>query len=75
MSPNATTIDAVRHVLRAVADLRTAAVAAETEFAADLRLVDESAQVSARNLVHYIALRRHDLRPLQEMLHGELGDG
>lgn len=40
----------------------------ETEFAAQLAAVAEDYRASAVNLVHYLALRRHDLRPLQETL-------
>lgn len=40
----------------------------EHELSGEISLVPLRAQASARNLVHYIALRRHDLRPLQHEL-------
>lgn len=48
--------------------LRDAMHAAETRFAAALEQIHPEQQASARNLLHYVALRRHDLRPLQEQL-------
>ena len=53
---------------RGVEQLRLAALAAETEFA---ELLDQAApelRESAYNLAHYLAVRRHDVRPLQEEL-------
>ncbi len=40
----------------------------EQELREEISLVPGQAQASARNLVHYMALRRHDLRPLQQEL-------
>ncbi len=40
----------------------------EHELSGEISLVPPQAQASARNLVHYIALRKHDLRPLQKEL-------
>ncbi len=57
---------------KAVEALRRAALDAETEFAAELASVDSSMRESARNLVHYLAVRRHDIRELQDEL-GRLG--
>lgn len=39
-----------------------------TEFDAELRLIPEPHQASARNLIHYVALRRKDIRALQMAL-------
>jgi len=48
--------------------LRAALLARETALARTLAKVDPSYLPSARNLVHYLELRRVDLRPLQERL-------
>src|SRR5215468_2759693 len=53
------------HELRAI---RADALALERRFAEELRDVHPSFRHSARNLVHYLALRRHDIRALQEQL-------
>src|SRR6516162_969370 len=50
---------------RGVEGLRRAALAAEQEFSAELKLVAPSMRESAFNLVHYLAVRRHDVRELQ----------
>jgi len=52
----------------ALRELKAHCVEAETEFEAALRATPASSGPSARNLVHYLALRRHDLRNLQEAL-------
>jgi len=53
---------------RGVEELRRAALAAEHEFNAELDLVAPSMRESASNLVHYLAVRRHDVRELQDDL-------
>ena len=53
---------------RAVAKLRVAAIEAEHEFAMELDGVAPSLRPSARNLAHYLAVRRHDVRDLQDQL-------
>ena len=53
---------------RGVEELRRAALAAELEFAAELDATAPSMRASAYNLVHYLALRRHDMRGLQDEL-------
>jgi len=50
---------------RGVEELRRAALAAEQEFSAELELVAPLMRESAFNLVHYLAVRRHDVRELQ----------
>jgi pyruvate kinase len=55
---------------RGVEELRRSALAAEQEFAAELELVAPSMRESAFNLVHYLAVRRHDVRQLQDELTG-----
>src|SRR3974390_2635354 len=53
---------------RGVEELRRAALAAEREFSAELELAAPSMRESAFNLVHYLAVRRHDVRALQDEL-------
>jgi pyruvate kinase len=48
--------------------LRRAALAAEQEFSAELDLAAPLMRESAFNLVHYLAVRRHDVRALQDEL-------
>ena len=53
---------------RGVDELYRAALAAEQEFAAELDATAPSMRESAYNLVHYLAVRRHDVRELQDEL-------
>ena len=53
---------------RGVEALRRDALAAEREFDAEFGLVAPSLRESAANLVHYLAVRRHDVRTLQDEL-------
>jgi pyruvate kinase len=48
--------------------IRGEMLAMEDEFADKLEGLSETHRRSARNLLHYLALRRRDLRPLQERL-------
>jgi pyruvate kinase len=59
-------------VIAALEALRERALAMEAGFAEDLQRVPPSHRESARNLVHYLALRQTDLRGLQTRL-GVLG--
>lgn len=52
----------------AVMKLRDEALRLEQTHAAEIRKVDPGYQDSARNLLHYLALRQHDLRDLQREL-------
>jgi pyruvate kinase len=52
----------------AMTHLRDDLLALEEEAGAQLEGLDSSALDSARNLLHYLALRRHDLRELQPKL-------
>jgi pyruvate kinase len=60
------------HVLAELIDelgaIRTGCVEMEQAFAADLRDQHPSYRDSARNLLHYIALRRRDIREVQKRL-------
>ena len=58
----------VRQLARELRVIRDDLPRLEQRFAAALRDADPAFQQSARNLVHYLALRRHDIRPLQERL-------
>ncbi len=69
-APNARFRRALRldRAARGVDELRRAALAAEQEFAAELDATAPSMRESAYNLVHYLAVRRHDVRELQDEL-------
>ncbi len=53
---------------RSLDELRRMALAAEQEFASELDATAPSMRESAYNLVHYLAVRRHDVRELQDEL-------
>jgi pyruvate kinase len=55
-------------MLEALRDLRAEMVAAADADTERLQAVHEHFRDSARNLLHYLAFRRHDLRPLQGQL-------
>jgi pyruvate kinase len=55
-------------VLTELLSLRAEMVADAARSAARLELVHPSYRDSARNLIHYLALRRRDIRPLQRQL-------
>jgi len=57
-------------LIRKLEDLQHQLLAAERTARPRLEAVRPRQQPSARNLVHYLALRRNDLRPLQERLAG-----
>jgi pyruvate kinase len=59
---------ACRALIDELQSLREALLAREAALAPALAQVHPSYAASARNLVHYLALRRFDLRPLQERL-------
>lgn len=52
-------------VLQELIAIRTDMVAAATQSSSRLKAVHPDCRNSALNLLHYLALRRHDLRPLQ----------
>lgn len=58
--------------LQSIALLRRGALAIEGELASYLRKSSPTFRQSARNLAHYLAVRRHDIRELQQEL-GKLG--
>jgi pyruvate kinase len=59
-------------LVREVEALRASALSFEREHASALESLPEDRQASARNLLHYLAVRQHDLRELQDEL-AELG--
>jgi len=61
-----TDLQAIREALE---DIRKKMLSAEVQRRDMLRLVHRSQRISAANLLHYLALRREDLRDLQHDLH------
>ena len=62
----------LRKLIEELQTIRSALVAFESAFASQLKVLDASRRMSAANLLHYVALRRHDLRAVQASL-AELG--
>ncbi|MBZ5490759.1 MAG: pyruvate kinase [Acidobacteriia bacterium] len=62
----------VRDAMEALADLRADMVRLESRFSRVIRELRSDQRSSATNLVHYLALRGHDLRKLQKRL-AEIG--
>lgn len=58
----------LQRLLPALRALREQALALESHYAADVEAVEAGHRPSARNLLHYLSLRQHDIRPLQEDL-------
>jgi len=55
-------------LIRQLKELRRELVADEERYAGRIGAIRATQRASARNLVHYLALRRHDMRSLQERL-------
>jgi pyruvate kinase len=64
-SSSATTDSTLERVSDALNLLRSNIVAVEQRFASKYRDIPEANRASAMNLLHYLALRHEDLRPLQ----------
>jgi pyruvate kinase len=58
----------VEDLIRELGSIRADLIDLERREAHRVSRVPESQQASTRNLLHYLALRRHDIRPLQEQL-------
>ncbi len=58
----------VGRLLPLVRQLRDEAVAAEATYSDELAALDGSQRESARNLIHYLTIRKHDIRQLQRDL-------
>src|SRR5262249_42714567 len=61
-------MDLVEQLIAELHAVRSDAIGLEDKSFGLLRGLSETAAASARNLVHYLALRRHDIRSLQERL-------
>ncbi len=64
--------DAHQDLIDRLDTLRAAALTCERDEAAALSAIPEAYRASAANLLHYVAVRRFDLRDLQQQLH-EMG--
>ncbi|HYN78059.1 MAG TPA: pyruvate kinase, partial [Lamprocystis sp. (in: g-proteobacteria)] len=62
------TPDQLRTLAAQLVALRNAALAQEQGFAAELAAVAPSRRASVRNLLHYLSVRRYDIRDLQQAL-------
>ncbi len=58
----------IRTAIQALNDLRTDMLELEGRFSSNTRTLAPGQRHSARNLIHYLALRGHDLRKLQKRL-------
>ena len=58
----------IAHLTAVVAEFRDDALRMERRFARDIALVHPAHRGSARNLLHYMALRQRDIRPMQTQL-------
>lgn len=59
---------AVENIYRELTSLRSELIAAVDQEIFSFENIDPNYRESARNLLHYLALRRRDLRPLQQRL-------
>ena len=55
-------------LIEQLTDLQSLMADTESRFRKDLEIIHPDQRPSARNLLHYVSLRRRDLRPLQERL-------
>ena len=62
---NAATLE---DLLSSIADLRAQACATERSLSSELERIPPQYRRSASNLMHYLALRQHDVRELQNHL-------
>lgn len=67
-SATMTTLPHAAGLLKQVSALRDEGLQLERELSATLEGIHPALRPSARNLLHYLALRRHDIRPLQREL-------
>jgi len=66
--PTPLNVTTINDLIASIADLHAQACAMEHAFSSELEQVSSQYQPSARNLVHYLALRQHDVRELQNRL-------
>ncbi len=62
------TLRMLERLIPQLMELHNAALALERSFADELQLIEPDYRVSARNLLHYLSLRQHDIRTLQHDL-------
>jgi pyruvate kinase len=67
-SPSAHYREVCLSLIAELSTLRLFLLAREADMAAQIAQISPKFQESARNLIHYLALRVHDLRPVQEQL-------
>jgi pyruvate kinase len=58
----------IAHLISVVSECRDDALRMERRFAREIAMVHPAHRESARNLLHYLALRQRDIRPLQTHL-------
>jgi pyruvate kinase len=58
----------IAHLIAVVSECRDEALRMERRFERDIALVHPAYRPSARNLLHYLALRQRDIRPMQTQL-------
>ena len=68
MTTKKSSLTHLQHVTDQIKLLRDDALSLEQSRAAELERIDPAWRASARNLVHYLAVRQHDLRDLQRDL-------
>ena len=68
VTPTARNQEVCTALIRELSRLRRSMLEREAAMAAELDRVSPNCQESARNLIHYLALRAMDLRPIQEQL-------
>ena len=60
--------DELVHLIAQLSEIRHEMLSLEEVFSQEIQSLHPTHQESARNLIHYMSLRRHDLRPLQAQL-------
>ena len=60
--------DSLERLITSLSEVREQAFQLERDFALEVNTAAADYRASARNLLHYVALRRHDLRELQRQL-------
>jgi pyruvate kinase len=68
--PDALNARVLQRLLSALGAIRAAALQLEAAHAADIEAIEPAYRASARNLLHYLGVRRHDIRALQADLVG-----
>jgi pyruvate kinase len=65
---NLTVKDELQALIAKLSEIRCSLISQEVEFQQQVMAAHPTCRQSARNLIHYLALRRHDIRELQEQL-------